>query len=424
MAYKYYLSGSPIFFKTPTELYTDGFDAWIEEEFYNASDYYVIKEESTFASGSLVDIGVRVNRAVSSLTGAKLGDDFKQLLFLPGHVTGLGYKYYFDKNYWVCTHTEAIKNIGISCTVRRCNNVLRWMDQYGNYCSEPCIIDYEIKRPTDSLGRADPVTPEGFIQIFAQGNDNTRLIPPSQRFLFGNSHNRICYKVYGNGINNFVNQETIDEDSANLVWFYLGASYINNETDDITNGIADRYKINYELTITPSSISGSPTETLQLYPTATLNDVVVDKTIVYSSSGSAIASVSGSGLVTLNSTGSCNITGYIENNTSASAIVLVTVSGSTTLTEIRVNPNPDFILQGETTSYTVYLYTNGVQQSDVFTFTLGNNDVPVENYTLSTISGNSFSIKNIKVYMDDPLVIDCTSGSNTKQLSILLKGSW
>ena len=89
-----------------------------------------------------------------------------------------------------------------------------------------------------------------------------------------------------------------------------------------------------------------------------------------------------------------------------------------------MNPNPDFILQGDTTSYTVYLYTNGVQQADVFTFTLGNNDVPVENYTLSTISGNSFSVKNVKVYMDDPLVIDCTSGSNTKQLSILLKGSW
>jgi len=425
MAYKYYTTGSPVFFQLPKEYYTNGFQALLNDQFYNISDSFVIQEETSFASGSYVDVDVRINRAVSSLTGVKLGDDFKQILFKDiQHETGIGYMFYFDENFWICTHSEFIKSLAVTCTVRRCNNILRWMDDYGNTYSQPCIIDYEIKRPTDSLGRVDPVTPEGFIQVFVQGNDNTREILPSQRFLFGNINSRSCYKVYGNGINNFTNQQTMDEESANLVWFYMGASYINNETDDLTNGIADKYRVNFLLSIDPSTITGDATETVQLYPTATLNDVKVDRNVIYSSSASSIASVSGSGLVTLNATGSCNIVGYIENNTSASANVLVTVSSSTTLTEVRVSPNPDFILQGVTKTYTTYLYINGTQQADVFTFALGNANVPVDNYEFTTISGNSFSVENVKVYMDDPLVINCVSGSNTKQLSILLKGSW
>jgi hypothetical protein len=130
-------------------------------------------------------------------------------------------------------------------------------------------------------------------------------------------------------------------------------------------------------------------------------------------------------LVTLNSSGSCNILSYVETNISASANALVTVmSGSSTLTEVRVDPNPDFILQGDTTSYNVKLYVDGVQQAETFAFTISGSNVPTDNYTFTTITGNSFSVENIKVYMDNPLVINCVSGSATKQLSILLKGSW
>jgi hypothetical protein len=426
MAYKYYTAGSPVFFQTPKQYYSNGFQSWLNDQFYNSSDYYVMQEESSFASGSFIDVDVRVNRAVSSVTGVKLGDDFKQLLFKNiEHATGIGFLYQFDENFWLCTHSETIKNLGITCTVRRCNNMLKWIDDYGNTYSEPCIIDYEIKRPTDSMGRVDPVTPEGFIQVFTQGNTDTRQILPSQRFLFGNTSNRTCYKIYGNGINNFENQKTQIDESANLLWFYMGASYINNETDDLTNGIADRYKVSIALSLYPTSITGNTTETIQLYPTVTLNDIKVYRDVIYSSSSSAIASVSGSGLVTLNSSGSCNILSYVETNISASANALVTVmSGSSTLTEVRVDPNPDFILQDDTTSYNVKLYVDGVQQAETFAFTISGSNVPTDNYTFTTITGNSFSVENIKVYMDNPLVINCVSGSATKQLSILLKGSW
>jgi hypothetical protein len=112
------------------------------------------------------------------------------------------------------------------------------------------------------------------------------------------------------------------------------------------------------------------------------------------------------------------------DNTSASASINVAVSGSSPVGyEVRVSPNPSYILEGDTETYTCYLYNGGLVQSDVFVFTAGS-VVSTDYYTLTTISNNSFSITNIERYLTDPLTVICTSGSYIKNIEVDLKGAW
>ena len=430
MAYKYISSSSPVYTNPPAVTWQSDFQYWVNEQFFSAPDAFTIQEETTFGSGSLVDVDVRVNRAINAYTGEKLGDDFKLLLFRDlQHSVGIGQLFWFDDNYWISYNSERIKNFAASCVIRRCNNTLRWVDENGEFYSEPCSIDYSISRPRDEMGSKDPVTPAGYVTVYSQLNNKTKKIKGNQRFLFGSVQNRVAFKVFGDGVRNFLNQETNDDESGKLLMLTMGGNYVNTETDDIISGIADINKTIYLLSLNPSLITGNASDSYQLTPLLTFNGNPVNKNISYFTSSSPIATISGSGsgsvLVLLNNSGSCNITAYMTNNPSASAVVPVTVSASATNDyQIRIDPNPNLIYQGDTTSYSGYLYLNGAVQGDVVSFALANTLVPVDHYTFTVVDANHFSIKNNEVYLDYPLTITCSSGSTTRNVDIELRGSY
>jgi hypothetical protein len=109
---------------------------------------------------------------------------------------------------------------------------------------------------------------------------------------------------------------------------------------------------------------------------------------------------------------------------SGSALVIVTASGTTT-NEVRITPSDNTsILEEDYANFTVYLYTNGIQQSDVFTFAVANSNVPIANYTISNMTANGFRITNNIMCLEYPLLINATSGSYTKQISIQLNGAF
>ena len=221
----------------------NNFQEYINVEFFNAPDAFIIDEETVFASGSFVPVEVRINRGINIYTGDKLGDDFKKVIFKDlVHATRMGMKYKFENNDWLTTNTEILKNFAASCTIRRCNNVLRWTDPIGNIQQEPCVIDYMIKRPVDQVGTSDLVQANGFIEVLCQLNEWTRTIQDGQRFLFGNVDRWVCYKALGGGIKNYMNLETYDNDSAHLLTMNVVISQVNESTDDLTLGIADRFK--------------------------------------------------------------------------------------------------------------------------------------------------------------------------------------
>lgn len=238
--YKYYLAGDSS--KSVANTWIDHFQTFLDQDFLNAPDVFTIQEESTLGSNVYTDVVVRINKAINLSTGQKLGDDFKLLLFQDvDHSSAIGGKYYFENNYWIVINTDTMKTLGASCMIRRCNNVLRWITPEGMQYSEPCSIDYEVSFPRDKPSKDNPVLPGGDINVYCQQNERTNLIHNNQRFLFGNSQNRVAYKVFGAGIRNFLNLQTEDDDSASFLMIRMGVDYVNETVDDVTNGIADRY---------------------------------------------------------------------------------------------------------------------------------------------------------------------------------------
>jgi hypothetical protein len=251
MPYKYYsikTSGSP------THTLVTDFQALLNAEFETASDIFDITEEATLGSGTFSTVRVRITGAVSSVTGKLLSDDFKQLLFKDiNHTASLGKKYIFSDNTWLCTYSEVRNTLGANCMVRRANNQLRWVDSAGVVYTEPVVLEYEISRPRDLVGTENLVLPQGYVTAYAQLNSKTRKIKGNQRFLFGPLENRICLKVFGDGVRNYLNEKTTDDTSSTLLQLSLGGNFVNADTDDLVNGIADRY-LNYDLITSASTV--------------------------------------------------------------------------------------------------------------------------------------------------------------------------
>lgn len=426
MSYKYYNPSISYYSKSSSENLREGFQAFVDSEWYNSTSASVVQEETPFGSNIYEDIDARINIGINVLTGEKLGDDYKTLLFKDiEHSTVLGTKFYFDDNYWIVVNTEITKNLVAGCLVRRCNNVLRWYDENGSYFQEPCCIDYKIARARDQFSNENPVVPQGFMDVYAQLNDNTKKIDANHRFLFGNSSNRVAFKVFGNGVRNFINQKTYDDNSASILILTMGGSFVDPYIDDIQNGIANAFKYVYHLEIIPNSISIEPSETIQLVPRITLNEQIVSKDVTYQSSKPNIATVSATGLVTGMVSGSAIITCTMDENSLVYDTAQVVVSASATdIYEIIVTPNPSYLLKGTSETYQCYLYKNGIAQSNIFTFEINDSNVPVDKYTFTRLTDNSFLVQNIDMYLSYPLSIKCKSDIYEKIVEIHLRGNW
>ena len=307
----------------------DGFQALLNDAFEIAPDVFTIQEEATLGSNVYSDIVARVNRGIQNPGGIRLGDDFKTLLFKDlSYAPTLGRKYKFDDNIWIVVFSETIKNLAVSALVRRLNSMLRWVDENGAYYEEPCALEYKISRPRDEMGASEPVTPAGYVNCLAQMNSRTVNIKGNQRFLFGPVTNRICFRVFGDGVTNYMNQETLDDSSSQILSLSMGGWQINTDVDDLVNGIADRYKLY------PPFTSGSSIGALSIKVTPNDNKIYLNDTGNYTvnyysgttiHTGSFVFAVSGSNVpatnYTLSTTGSnafslTNNAAWLEGNLS------------------------------------------------------------------------------------------------------------
>jgi len=417
---------------TPKDQYIELFQKTLDEQFYNSSSWWTIREETSIGSGSYEPIDVRINHVINAETGLKLGDDWKTVLFSDlNHQLDLGRRYEFNNSTWLIINIEVIKNIAATCTIRRCNNTLRWIDEpTGAYYVEPCAIEYQVKEPRNYITQGSPYpTPGGFLKIYAQLNNNTKKINENQRFLFGNTGHWVCYKVTGTGINDFTNVSTYDNDSAHILTLDMSADFVNSELDDVEDGVCDVYTNVYSVALNSGSISGSPTGTMQLNADVIYNGHSVSRPMKWVSSNDSIATVSGnSGSATVNfiSNGSCIITASVEDNP-AEDTCWVTVSASPTINNvILISPNTNYVLEGGEREYSVYLYENNVQSSGSFVITCDGHTVPSTSYTFTQTDGNHFTIANAMRDLTSYLTIECTTGSvvSPKTFDVYLRGAW
>ena len=410
----------------PKAQYVELFQQTLNEQFYNASNWWTIKQELISGTEVYTDIDVRISHVINAETGLKMGDDWKTLFFNDVSSPQVGRRYNFDDNIWLTINTEKIKNLTGTATIRRCNNTMRWIDEAtGVYYEEPCCIEYLVKEPRNYATAGSPfMTPGGFLHADMQFNANSNLISENQRFLFGNEGHWTCYKVIGTGLNDFKNEKTYDNTSVKILTVDLVADYVNYELDDVVNGIANVNKNVYTISLNQNTAEGSIGDTVQLSASITYNGKSATRSVVWSTSDADIATVDASGLVTLIDTGACVITGTIDGNPAHDECDITVTTTPADNEFILIAPDKNYILEGKSQIYSVYLYVNDVQQADAFTFVCNPNGVPSANYAFEQLSGNTFSVSNILRDPSSFLTITCTSGTHVKTYNIVLRGAW
>ena len=412
----------------PKQDYTDLFQATLNEQFYNSSNWCTIERETLIGSEEYEDIDVRMNYVINAETGLKLGDDWRTLLFKEiTDVPQMGLYYVFEDNHWLTINIESLNRLAGACTIRRCNNALKWIDEpTGVYYNEPCVVEYLIKEPRDYFTQGSPFkTPGGFLQIHTQYNERTDNIQENQRFLFGNPGHWMAYRVVGAGLNNLRNEETFDNTTTTVLTIDLIADFVNPELDDVVNGIAEFGTNLYEIYLSQDTIQGAIGETIQVTASVLYNNNTVTRTLTWESSNTSVASVSGSGLVTFNSLGACVITASIKNTTYNDTCAVTVTNTPEMNYEILISPDTNYVLEAKERTYTVYLYENNIQKNNTFAITCDANEVPSANYTFTKLDDNSFKIENNLRDMNSHLTITCTSGSYTaKEYDIYLRGAW
>jgi hypothetical protein len=404
---------------TPSEYWKESLQALANNTFENASTLAKIQEEKTFGNLDWSDdLQVRITHIISDKnTGEKLGDDFRNVIFPDmTHKCVLGQRYSFDNNYWIIVNTDKFKYPTISACIRRVNNVLNNYDKYGVLHSEPCIIDYQI-RSTDFDFNNNIIVPDGYTTILVQGNEWTKMYHLNQRFMFGGQAWKCTF------INNFQRINTLDNSSVNLIRMILMKDAIAPD-DDVINNIPNTKTYNYTISIDQGNILEQ-----QVNYTSTLSATVKNGTeivngmeLLWESNDNNICEIQQNGSFILKSEGTCNVTVSLKDNSSVSALLIINVVALPVDNyEIRISPNISEILQGDFQTFDVALYHNNIRQNDIITSIPSG--VPSSYYKFTSAS-NGFTITNLKQYTSSPLVVVCSGGGYSKNISINLSGGW
>jgi hypothetical protein len=413
--------------KAPKTAYSDDFSQMSDLLFINAPNYFPttdphkLEQETTFASNTYSAVEARIDSVVDPKTGKFIGDDYKNFILLPSaDKVFIGKKFKWYDNYWIATNTNTYESLTNACVSRRCNTVLKWVDEYGNIKTEPCVVGYDLTKTID-YNASTTMLASGEIVVYCQRNPSTNKIKGNRRFLFGTPENMVAYKICAGGVKNYNNAQTLDPNSPSILEFKMESNFVNTETDDIANGIADAYANAYTISIDQSNISQNIGFTSTLTTKIYENGILAEGTTLWDTSDPLVCTVTSGGVINCLAIGSAVITATLSTNPTVTSSITVGVT-STPVAEysIRINPNVLEILEGATETFTCNLYLNEVLQADSFTFSILG-IVPLYAYTFTAISGNSFSIRNNKMSLNT-LTIRCVSGSHSQDFAFELKG--
>lgn len=200
-------------FRQARKQYEYDLSAKIEEEFEMAPNVYKIGVEKVFGTLQFEDYVCRIISAIDPKTGLNLGDDFRRIISKDlNDPMAMGWRYRFGNNIWIVTNTNNYKDITKSCIIRRCNNVVKWVDKSGVVVEEPCIAGYALKYSSAYYNDLNAL-PQGTINLTMQNNQNSKRLKINDRLYIGS----MVYKV--KAVNDFLRQETYNEDSNPLIEF-------------------------------------------------------------------------------------------------------------------------------------------------------------------------------------------------------------
>lgn len=256
----------------------------------------------------------------------KRTDDYKEILFDSERIDyfPIGAKIKTMGSTWICTMPSNMSSARCTALITRCNASYNSYDDYGNVITEPIIAEsYAMQANADVKGQ-NVMLPEGYFNITAQLNENTRRLGHNMRIVLGTKPYRIT------GFTDFMQEFSGNRDSCHLLKFTVRIEE-PNITDDVTeNFIAggNAYSFTAEISGNMDLAIGKPSYLNAIFrvngEAKSPDDMPL--TWKWASSDEETATVSESGLVTGIKAGTAVITATLLQNPNVSAAAEVTIS--------------------------------------------------------------------------------------------------
>lgn len=285
---------------------------------------------------------------------------------------------------WLLLSCDYQYNFSVGGYMYQCKDTLRWIDKNGELQEYPCYTEDTLNETQPDYNKIIHL-PEGTVFLYVRYDDNTVEISDNKRFLIGSRLEFSAYKV--NGVKNFIDE--------NLVRFTLYRDQVDEVRDDIINGIANAYSVNYTLQIDSDNFEEEVGYTTQLESIVKLNGEIVSKDVTWSTSDELIGTIDSVGNIELLDLGTVVFTCAMTDNPDVKDTVTIDVVAVPSLImDVRFEPNKTTILYGDApTEYIVTKYLNNVAQVDGFSFVLSG--ASTSNYKYIGIDDNTFTIESL-----------------------------
>lgn len=434
MSLKNYQAYNNVRNNRPKQTYYDDMTAIQDLAFENAPNVYYgdsddrVEYEAVIGSNQYQPIPIiRVDDVVDYNTGLFDTNDFKTFIFSNDFTEAdnfrYGSKFKWKDNIWLAINVGTINGLINSLEVRRCNNVARFYNDSGVEIYEPCILD-NILRFTRNLSSASVVTSNGEQKLWIQRNENTGYIKANTRFLFGPSNDRKAWKVYGSGEKNYLNTTTFDDNGVSLTEIYMTHDAIDEQRDDIERGFADARVPLYK--IVGSNFSGEYkiNDVIKLDFKVYKGDNIVNEDISYDIDDYNIAMIENNEIV-ITDLGNTTVHVYMSNNINIKLdFEIKVVENPISDYTIKISPDLNYLLQGQSQVFTCGLYNNGTLDNTITDFDIKDvsSGVPNNKYFIKQLDTNSFELINKSMFMGSPVQIKCSTGNHENVFSFEMRG--
>lgn len=413
---KYYTNYLDNISTTPSQSYTELFQATIDEQWSNTTQLITVLEQNDIGSDIYNELEVRVDYALNMGTGYKQDDDYKLFSFQNlSHNVSKGLLYQYDDDYWLTINTSELGSISKDINVRRCNNLMQWIEpSTGKLNQVPCVIEYVLESP-NALKDKEVVVANGHISILCQGNLLTRNIPKNTRFIFNGQPFKFL------ATQNMINNGIFENQNSDLLYLDMYLDMIEAD-DDIVNNIANSQRYQYSINIEPTVQEQVKNFEGKVSTTVLLNNNVVSREVNYSGNENVSVNATTGDYVLIGEVGSvaiisANIVGNPNLIDTTNINIVQSVEDSY---ELIVEPIYENINVGNEVSFEVNEYKNGVRQQTQCGYVVSGLDSSY--YNLSQ-SENTFMLKAIK-FSSIPLSIDFSTSNCHKNIQIICKSAF
>lgn len=187
MALKFYTAYIDSMAVTPKQEWSANYQAALDDFWDNTNTVETIQAQVAVGSKQYIDEPVQLTSTAIGNTGANLGDFWRKIIH-KNQATATNYmgKYYqIDGKYWLTVNTNTVIGAVKDSVLRLCNQTLKWIDKSGILHSWACVLEEnKLTYTNPDTGTKEVSQVAADMVMLVQQNDETKLIPINQRFIF------------------------------------------------------------------------------------------------------------------------------------------------------------------------------------------------------------------------------------------------